>query len=456
MRFNIIIGICSLLVSSFAIAQEQLSLNQAIEIGLKNNYDISIVQKNVDIAENLNNQGDAGRWPSLQFSLNQNNNANDQIKTASPFQPQGITINSSLTPGLNLNWNLFEGFKVNINKKRYDKLQFQSEGNASIVVSNTIQAIIYGYYLVSLEGERLEVFEKSMGLSRDRYNYVKLKKDYGSAITTDLLLEEGNYLTDSVNYVNQELAYRSALRTLNNLLAIKDLDKAYYMSDSIEASKEDYAMADLESKMMAENVDLNTKYLGQSIVKYDLQIAKSELYPKLSVNASRSSSWGRVDQTNALFFNQTTGELQQLPEDSRVLNTSSLNYGLNFSLTYNLFNGRRINTAIKNAKVREDLGNLEIDKMKLSLRNDLYSNFDSYVIRKKIYGINERKLKSAELNLRITGDKFKLGSINSIDFRVVQLNYLSAALEELNSRYGLLQSKIALMRLTGSILEVYQ
>ena len=94
--------------------------------------------------------------------------------------------------------------------------------------------------------------------------------------------------------------------------------------------------------------------------------------------------------------------------------------------------------------------------MTLSLRNDLYSNYDNYVFRKRIYDINKMKLESAELNLNITEDKFKLGAINSFDFRTVQINYLTSALQELNSRYSLVESDIALMRITGSILEVYQ
>jgi outer membrane protein TolC len=146
----------------------------------------------------------------------------------------------------------------------------------------------------------------------------------------------------------------------------------------------------------------------------------------------------------------------KLPSENQIVQTNNINYALNFSLTYNLFSGRRINTAIKNAAIREDIGNIEIEKMTLSLRNDLYSNYDNYVFRKRIYGINKRKLESAELNLSITEDKFKLGAINSFDFRTVQINYLTSALQELNSRYSLVESDIALMRITGSILEVYQ
>lgn len=450
MMFSILVAFAPILVN----AQEQLSLAQAIQLGLGRNYDISISDRSVDIAENNNTQAQAGRYPSLSLNTNQPNTASDQIVTASPFQPQGIIINNSISPSLTLNWNLFEGFKVNITKQRYDRLQLESEGNASIVVSNTIQAIILSYYLVSLEKERLEVFDRTLRLSRDRYKYIKIKQNYGSAVTTDLLLEEGNYLTDSVNFINQQLAYRSAVRTLNQLLSETDLEKVYQLTDTIFAPIEQYDQGEMESKMLENNIDLKTKYLGQSIVKHDMELARSERYPKLAMNATASNSWARVDQSQAEFFDFSTQGF--VPGPTEILNSENRTYAINFSLTYNLFNGRRIQTAVKNAKIREDIGNIEIDKMTLSLRKDLYTELDNYNIKRQIYGINKRKVEAADLNLEITNEKFKLGSINSFDVRTVQVNYLTAALQELNSRYGLLESKVALMRLTGTILEVYQ
>lgn len=439
---------------AFLKAQETLSLSQAIEIALKNNYDIIISKKNIEAAENQNTQGQAGRYPSISLNLSQPNTASDQIVSASPFQPQGIIVSNSLAPSLALNWSIFEGFRVNISKQRFDKLQMESEGNASIVISNTIQAIVLGYYLTSLEKERLEVFRKTLNLSHDLYAYIKLKHDYGSAVTTDLLLEEGNYLTDSINFINQELAFRAALRSLNQLMAVADIDHTYELTDKIEIPVKSYSIEDLEKKMLESNADLKTKYIGQSVVKHDMELAKSERYPKLSLNGTVSNNWGRLDQSQAEFFDFSTQSF--VPGPQEILSSENRTYALSFSLTWNLYNGRRINTAIKNAVIREDIGNLEIDKMTLSLKKDLYTDFDNYNIRMRIHNINKRKVEVSELNLQISSDKFKLGAVSSFDFRTVQLNYLTSSLQELNSRYGLLESKVSLMRLTGTILEVYQ
>ncbi|MEQ9229405.1 MAG: TolC family protein, partial [Cyclobacteriaceae bacterium] len=168
-----------------ATAQEPLSLSDAIQLGLQRNYGILIEEGNVEVARNNNNWGQAGKWPTITLNVNQNNSLTNNVKVANPFSLQGEIISNSVTPALNLNWVLFDGMNVKMSKRRLEQLQAESEGNASIVVANTIQAIILGYYVALLEQERLEEFGKQLGLSRDKFEYIKVKSDLGSAVTTD-------------------------------------------------------------------------------------------------------------------------------------------------------------------------------------------------------------------------------------------------------------------------------
>jgi outer membrane protein TolC len=121
-----IFPLVTVLFSYIGLAQvspEPLSLSQALEIGLQRNFDIRLQKKNIEVAANNNVWGEAGRWPTISLNLNQNNNLTDNVKTASPFQLQDVTIANSINPGVNLNWTLFNGFQVNINKRRLDQLQ---------------------------------------------------------------------------------------------------------------------------------------------------------------------------------------------------------------------------------------------------------------------------------------------------------------------------------------------
>ena len=453
MRLRII---CLVLITNYSFAsygQDALSLDKAIQLGLERNYGILIEKKNIEGASLNNNRGEAGLLPTISLSLNQNNSNSENVSTASPFQPIGSTINNSVTPTISLDWTIFGGFQAKINHDRLAKLQDESEQNASIVVSNTIQSIILGYYLAVLEKERLGVFEENLKLSRDKYNYLKIKKELGAAVTSELLLEEDNYLTDSANYINQQLSFNNALRTLNVLLVEDSPNKGYGLTNELVHEPQDFVFDELYSRLGNDNVDLKKQYLSQSIIKYNRGLSRAAKLPSLRMNASYGTTRSSTDLSGAEFFSQESETFSPGPPDR--LSAVSNNGSVNFTLSFSLFNGGKINRAIKQTLIQEDIGNLRIDQLKNSLKKDLAQSFEQYNFRKRLYAINQRKAEAARLNLQISEDKFKNGSINSFDFRTVQTNALLASLQELQAVFNLIDSNISLMRLTGGIIETY-
>lgn len=442
-------------------AQEQLSLSDAIQLGLQRNYNILIEQGNVEVAENNNNWGEAGRYPTISLNVNQNNGITDNVKVANPFSLQGQIISNSVVPSINVNWTIFDGFRVNISKRRFELLQAETQGNASVVIANTLQSIILGYYLAVLEQERLGEFRKQLDLSRDKYEYIKLRSDLGSAVTTDLLLEEGNYLTDSINYINQQLTFRNAVRDLNVLLAEKNVSKSYVLTDSLVIPDEQYTIDDLRERMLSENVDLKKQYITQSILGAGVDLSRADRYPTLALNAGFSENRGRND-----FSNTSRGEFQRdslaqnpnavfIPDFLEPLSSVTDNYFANFTLSFTLFNGGRINRAIKNAVVNERIGQIRVEQLETSLDRDLLAALDRYEIRRQLFAINQRRESAAGTNLQLSEEKFKNGSINSFDYRDVQNTYLSSSILKLQAAYNLINSKVELMRLTGELIREY-
>ena len=442
-------------------AQQSLSLSDAIAIGLEKNYDIRIERKNVITAENNNKWGEAGRLPSLTFNLNQNNAITDNVKTANPFALQGQIYSNSVAPGLNANWVLFDGFRINMTKRRLDQLQAESQGNASIVISNTLQSIILGYYLANLEQQRLDEFKKQLKLSSDKFESIKIGAELGTSVTSDVLLEEGNFLTDSLNYINQELAFRSAQRNLNVVLGVSNVNTEYVFTDNLPVDFPQYQIDDLREKMLNSNVDLKKQFITQALLGTNVNLAKADRYPTLSLNAGVSTNLGRNDLTRTTVADAQRFYKAQNPDTVYQVNyleplsSTTNNYFANFTLSFNLFNGGKINRAIKNSIIQEDIGNIRIDKLKTSLTRDLEEAYDRYITRRQIYYINERREQAAATNLEISSQKFKSGTINSFDYRVVQNNYLSASIVKLQALYNLMDSNVELLRLTGGLIADY-
>ncbi|MEQ8552512.1 MAG: TolC family protein [Cyclobacteriaceae bacterium] len=439
-------------------AQDPLSLSDAISIGLEKNYDIRIERKNVIVADNNNNWGEAGRYPTINLNVSQNNNITDNVKTASPFALQGQIYGNSIAPGVNVNWILFDGFRVNLTKRRLDQLQAESQGNASVVIANTLQSIILGYYLATLEQARLEEFRKQLILSKDKYDYIKTGSDLGTAVTSDVLLEEGNFLTDSLNLINQELSFRIAQRNLNVVLGIENINQQYVLTDSLDVELPDFQLDELENKMLDSNVDLKKQYITQAILGTNIGLTKADRYPSLLLNAGVSTNLGNNDLSRTsladvqAFSRSQNPDTVFVPDYSQSLSSTTNNYFANFTLSFTLFNGGKINRAIRNSVIQEDIGNIRLDQLKTSLTRDLQEAYDRYLTRKRIYGINERREAAAATNLEISTQKFRSGTINSFDYRVVQNNYLSASIVKLQALYNLMDSKVELMRLTGGLI----
>jgi outer membrane protein len=421
-----------------AFSQEELSLPDAVRIGLKNNYQIRISELDKEIAANNNRWGTVGRFPSIDLSVSQLNRYDNDLDNNSSSGAQGGDFSTTnVAPAITMNWIIFNGFAANINKKNLEALQYFSEGNAAVIVENTIQAILLAYYKALLENEKLDVLQKVMKLSRDRYEYVQLKKDLGSAVTFDLLQSKNNYLSDSSNYILQKLNHENALRNLNLLMAV-DASQKYNLTDVFEFEILEYDLADLLGKILNDNKTLKNQYINQEILKNNIRLEKSAYYPTLSLAAGSDYASTRIKY-----------------DGTSPVNSSSLDYYANFVLSYNIFNGRNTRTAVKNSILENSVGLLQIEELKHSLTNQLTNTYEMYNARKQLFNVSEASVESASLNLQIADQKFKSGAINSFNYRDIQLIFLNASFQKLQSVYNLIDTHSELMRLTGSIIAEY-
>lgn len=464
--FRIII----LIYATQVCAQGELSLVNAVQRGLQNNFDAQIQTLEVEQAKLMNNWGQTGRLPTISLSTNVNNSYVYR-KPTNPFAVPGPSKNNNVPAQLDVSWILFNGFGVRLNKARLEQIENQTAGNARFIVENTVQTIILGYYNALLEKQRLDVRKKVMNFSKERYDFVRLKKELGGAITFDVLQEQNNYLTDSANVLRQELLFKNSVRNLNELLN-EPLETKYVFLDSLFFFDEPFEYDAMKQKMLQENASLRYQFTVQEIQRINTQIARSSLFPTVNLNFGGT---GSLDQQNALFrptsgtpvkntnpigflddLNNTPVYSYSIP--SQYITNQGYSYGAyaNITLRFTLFNGGQIKRAIENSRIEERIVELGTDKLKLSLENSLLANYDLYLLRKQLVQIAQTKLVAAELNLNLATERYKNGAFSAIDLRIVQENYQNAALENYTAIFDLLSVKTELVRMTGGLLGEYQ
>lgn len=402
-----------------------LSVSDALEKALENNYGIIISKSEIEIAKINNNWGTAGRIPTVGFDVSSINNKELLDNTST----------NMISGGIGVNWTIFNGFKVNITKDKLERLENLTKGRSAVVVESTIQDVIMSYYNILLQKEQLEVLKTVMQLSKDRFDYEQTRHEIGGSVTYNVLLAKNIYLNDKALYLNQEVVVRNTIRNFNFLVG-EEPQITWTFSEEFNSDTTEYILGNLMDKMLANNQTLQNQYANLLLQKNEIDLQRSNLYPRLSLSAGIDNSYSWINSEG----------------QAEIYNEALTPYG-NVSLSYDIYSAGNRKRAINIAKINEEITQVETDEIKHSLTNQLYNEFETYNLRKVLLNVANESLEAAEMNLQIADEKFKSGAINSFNYRDIQLSYLRSAINQLQSVYNLIYSNTTLTRLTGGFLD---
>lgn len=434
------------LIGIAAFSQESLSLEQAIALGLQNNYQIQIAERELDIAQNRNDWSIAGKYPSVNLTLNWNNaySRADNSKNPASFVRQSNLVTSNIAPGAELNWTLYNGGRVRITKQQLEQLQRLSQGNVQVTVENTVQDIILAYYQALVQQEQLRVREEVLKLSKERLDYSVARQEFGQAATFDVLQSQDAYINDSTSYLIQQNTFENALRSLNLVMGVDDLSRRYQLTDQLEFDAQNYAGDDLRTRMLANNRILQNLFTNREIALLDTRLIETTKYP--SIGLRTGVAYG--------LNNNLVGTSTLASGDARDLGgvgTNNLSTFINFSAVYNIFDWGVRRRNIENARVREIISQLDIEDYKRNISGELENTLATYNNQKQLVQVTNQLVENARRSLSIAEDRFEAGLVNIFDYRQVQLSYINATQSRLNAIYNLKTTETDLIRLVGGL-----
>lgn len=428
---KIILSCIMLLVGTEGWAQNNLTLSDAISMGLKNNYSLIVQRNDQRISEINNTWGNTSLMPTLTLNV-----AGTQTKN---YNDDDDYKNWNFTPQVTLNWTLFDGFKAQISKKKYEELEEQSSGNTALLVETTVQDIVLAYFKVLQERELRDAYLSMSNLSKDRMDREARSKNIGASTSYDYLQYKTSYLSDYSKYLRQKTTYENSLRSLNYILGIKD-PIIWTLTTELVAPMSEYNLADLQAAMESSNKTLKLQYLNQRIMALNTRAARSDYYPTLKING------GVRYNDNSRRYSSSTPNVDTQSTDTYV----------GFSLAWTIFNGGTRQRAVTIAKINEKSSQVELDQMKHSLQNQLLTYYANYEVNKEVYKLAEEQIKTAKLNLEISRQKYDQGAINSFNFRDVQNTYLNAVASHVEALYNLISTETDLLQISGNIVGYHQ
>jgi outer membrane protein len=325
----------------------RLTLQEAVELALKNNFNIRLSQNNVAIAKNNVTPGNAGMLPVVTGDFGTNNSRLNTRQVRSTGTTNLNARNSTYNYGVGLDWTIFDGFAMFAN---YDQLKQQEKlGNLSLqdTVQRTVANVISTYYNLISQDAQIKAQNGVLATSRIQAKIANDKYQAGSASRLELNTALVNANLDTANLINQIQQFKYTKLQLNQLL-MRDLQTDFVVSDTILVD-ETLKLGDILNKAQTQNPAILASQINQRLAEINLKQVRATRYPVVAVNSGYTVN---DSKTPAGFT------LSQ--------NTKGFSYGL--SATLNIFDGfnqwrreRNAKLQIDNAAIKQKLVQQDIE-----------------------------------------------------------------------------------------------
>lgn len=416
------------------VAQDTLSVEAALAIGLENNYSIRIANNESDISANNRSLGNAGFLPNLSATGSRSYSVTDiRQEFTDGSIPNSTTENASsnnTSASANLSWTIFDGLRMFSTYEKLNELQALGKEQFRLTLENTIASIVGAYFNIIRQQKIYDVLLSTVEVSEQRIEIAETRKDLGSGSEYDLLQARADLNADRAAVIRQEVLLNDSKILLNELLA-RDVEAEFAVQQSIPV-EENLEYSELLQQAMSNNKELTVARLNRQVAELEIKEIKGERYPEVDLNAGYSYN---RNESGAGFI-----ELNQ---------SDGFNYGLTARL--NIFDGFNTKRQVENAKIRLKNQELALQDRQLRVEAGLSAEFKNYLNSLELVQLESENLIYAEQSLEIALERFKLGTINSIELREVQRTLISAESRLIQAQFEAKIAETELQRISGKL-----
>lgn len=417
----------------FSIGQNPtLSLQEAIQIALQNNYNVVIAKNEVEIGKINNSWANADALPTVSASSNKSlasNNLIQDLSNGTNIKRNNASSNN-INAGLAVNWQFYDGMKMFATKKRLEELEKIGQINFSRMMNSTTYEVMQLYYYIIQQQQILAATKESISLFEERLKIAEFRFNNGSSAKTDFLQAQVDLNEQKANLKAIEATIEISKTNLNTVLA-RDASTSFSVEDTFNLSKPIDFTA-LQTKLDKQN--------------FDIQLAKSNLVVlmqnKKEINSQRLPSANLFGNYN---FNRTKNAA-----GFTLLNQTYGPVG-GIGLTIPIYSGGKIKRQLQAADIQIKNQDIAVKQTTQLIQNALSNAYINYKNGIELAKLQESNLIIVKENNFINLERFKKLSITSVELRQGQLNYTDAQTRLINAKYQSKMAEAEMLLLVGEI-----
>lgn len=420
-----------LIALSSEIFAQELTLQEAFQIALQNNWNTKILQNNLQIARNNNFAGNAGKLPRITLNVADNFQLfgiNQQLSNGTEISRNGA-ISNNLNANLRADWQIFNGGRVLALQERLNIAEKNNELTLKAQKQQLLAQVAIAYLEIARQKQNLALHQALLNILQERLKVIQKRLEIGTANRNDLTLVELDVSTQEQMIRLQKLALRQAKINLNLLLAQAP-------DTPLEVKEELTLQESLSFELLKKNLEKTPQL---EIARNNLRNAftfekeaKAQKMPSLTISAGYSYNRN----------NSTAGFL--------LLNQ---NYGafVGFNLSVPIYNGSVFNRAYYSTQLQSKSQEFEYQRLYQELQTELERQWQNYLVAKEQYQIEQTNVQKAQEYMQLIEKKLALGQASVIETREAQRVLENFENRKIQSLFNLKLAEIQMLLTAGLI-----
>lgn len=424
-------------------AQSMMTVEDAIALALQYNYDIQMSMEDSSSAALDYEYRNAVFLPRINATAATvwNYNSQKQEFANADNNRKGNVQTNNVLAAVNLNWTLFDGFKMFTTRKKYEEYIALGSLEIKEQVVNTVADVVRTYYAVVRQKQLLRAIEEQMSINQTRVDLAQRKLEIGVGTKPDVLQSQVDLNAQKAAHLKEETAIEQLKETLNQLIRPATGDSpggflsSYEVSDSIPVQM-DLAVEDIQAQLEQMNPSLQ-------ILRKQMEISA------LTLDEIRADRWPVIQFNSAYNFNRTNNNValnQFLPIFNR---NSGFNYG--FSATIPILNYRNTQRLIRQEELSIGFQRLNLSNQQSILKLGVLNAYKDFEFQKQALALEEENIGLARENVNIILETYRLGNSTYLQLREAQQSLEEAYDRLIAARYNTKLAEIELLRLKGDL-----
>ncbi len=403
-------------------------LKNLIVEALDSNLDLLMAVERVNAAEAYFKQGKMGYLPSLNLSANGGTyETSDNSSSGLAAGGKGASFENYQLNG-NISWEADIWGKIRSNRRASQAAYLQSEASKRAVESALVANMASAYYQLLALDAQVEVAQRTVTNRQESLETMKSLKKAGQVTEAAVKQTEAQLYSTQILLLDLEQNVVLMENTISLLLgrAVSEIERGKLEEQQISVELE----LGFPVQLFSNRPDVMAAELGLKNAFELTNVAKSNFYPSLSVNA-------------------TVGLESIKFED--WFSTSSIFSNVIGNLTQPLFNKRRIRTQYEVAKAKQAEAKYSFKKALLSASKEVSDALNNYKVEQERYEIRKMEVRALSDAVNYSEELLNNGYANTTYLEVLTArgNALSSEINMIDSKFKQLNSTVELYKALG-------